>query len=186
MINEIILAMIPVCAPDVSPNTIEQIIRVESEGDILAINVNKLGKKVKAQTTKEASNLVRKYISEGYSVDIGLMQVNSSNFGSLGYKNNEIEALFEPCNNIRAGATILTDFYNKSLKHHATAEQALRGALSAYNTGDFVKGIENGYVGKIYDTTTVMPLPLSTTPPAQQLLIQAIQAKTSINFIYEQ
>ena len=92
MLNEALLALIPMCAPDVAPNTIAQIIRVESRGDPLAINVNGLGKKVRAESQAEAARLTRYYINAGYSVDVGLMQVNSSNFAGLGYSHDRIEA----------------------------------------------------------------------------------------------
>lgn len=149
MLNEALLALIPMCAPDVAPNTIAQIIRVESRGDPLAINVNGLGKKVRAESQAEAARLTRYYINAGYSVDVGLMQVNSSNFAGLGYSHDRIEALFEPCANIAAGSQILKNFYlrHKGNKGEATA---LRAAISAYNTGSPTRGVANGYVGQVY------------------------------------
>ena len=38
MISEALIALIPVCAPDVAPNTIIRIMDVESKGNPLAIN----------------------------------------------------------------------------------------------------------------------------------------------------
>ena len=175
MIHETILALIPICAPDVAPNTIAQIIRVESEGNLLAINVNGLGKAVRASSQKEAAELTRHYIGKGYSVDVGLMQVNSSNFASLGYSSERIEELFEPCANITAGSQILKQFYAKSKAAHDDSAQALRGAISAYNTGSFTRGVKNGYVGKVYNGKAV------ATSATNSQLAQALQAPTAIN-----
>lgn len=172
MINEAILALIPLCAPDVAPNTIAQIIRVESEGNPLAINVNGLGKKIRAKSQAEAVRLTKKYIELGYSVDVGLMQVNSTNFASLGYA-DRIDALFEACNNISAGAEVLKEFYRQSKKQSDDEPTALKKAISAYNTGSFDKGMKNGYVTKVYSETTVIP--------QNDLLYQALNAPTAIN-----
>lgn len=175
MINETILALIPICAPDVAPNTIAQIIRVESEGNLLAINVNGLGKVVRASSQKEAAELTRHYIGKGYSVDVGLMQINSSNFASLGYSSERIEELFEPCANITAGSQILKDFYTKSKAAHNDSALALRGAISAYNTGSFTNGVKNGYVEKVYGGKA------EATSITDTQLAQALHAPTAIN-----
>lgn len=175
MIHETILALIPLCAPDVAPNTIAQIIRVESRGNLLAINVNGLGKAVHASSQKEAAELTRYYVGKGYSVDVGLMQVNSTNFASLGYSSERIEELFEPCANITAGSQILKQFYAKSKAAHDDSAQALRGAISAYNTGSFTKGVKNGYVGKVYNGKAV------ATSAADDQLAKALHAPTAIN-----
>lgn len=147
MISEALIALIPVCAPDVAPNTIIRIMDVESKGNPLAINVNGLGQ-IQADSQAEAARLTEHYMDKGYTVDVGLMQINSSNFGRLGYA-NRIEALFEPCNNIAAGGQVLKDFYTTHRAKKNEAE-ALRAAISAYNTGSPTRGVANGYVGKVY------------------------------------
>lgn len=170
MITEAILSLIPICAPDVHPNTVAQIIRVESGGNPLAININGLKINLNASNVKEAVQLTRKYIQKGYMVDIGLMQINSVNFVSLGYE-NKIEKLFEPCTNIAAGAAILKKFYSASVNEHKTAQAAMMGAISAYNTGSWTNGIQNGYVKKVY----------LNQQSTNSLLKQAINAPTAVN-----
>lgn len=144
-----LLALISFCTTDVAPNTIAQIIRVESQGNPLALNVNGLDQQFTAQNIKQAAEITRIYIEKGYTVDIGLMQINSSNFSGLGYSDNDIERLFEPCNNINAGGVILKDFYIRSKKRYDNSQVALHAAISAYNTGSFSRGIKNGYVAKV-------------------------------------
>ncbi len=64
------------------------------------------------------------------SVDYGLLQVNSTHIGyPIGYRGHVVTAqsLLDPCESLAAGANVLLS------------------ALSAYNTGSPIKGIENGY-----------------------------------------
>ncbi|MGH3711570.1 MAG: lytic transglycosylase domain-containing protein, partial [Pseudonocardiaceae bacterium] len=103
------------CAPHVAPATLGHIIRVESSGNPLAINVNRLrGKPAypapRVRSVEHGAAVARDAIAQGYNVDLGLMQVNSRNLGSLGFT---IEQMFEPCTNIRAGAAILTENYGR-------------------------------------------------------------------------
>jgi type IV secretion system protein VirB1 len=42
---------------------------------------------------------------------------------------------------------VLTRNYVRASKQYGNQQAALQAALSAYNTGDFQKGITNGYVG---------------------------------------
>lgn len=144
------LALIAACAPNVAPSTIQAIIKVESGGNPLAVNVNKRGgvgypipKKIKS--TVEAVSAAKVAISAGHTADLGYMQVNSANLPRLGYT---IEDMFDPCKNIKAGAQILSEAYALALPRHGNEQAALRAALSAYNTGNFTRGFVNGYVQK--------------------------------------
>lgn len=138
---ELILA----CAPGVPAETVQQIIQVESAGDPLAINVNKGTLQRHATDPKDAADLAKKYIAAGYSVDMGLMQVNSSNLASLGYS---VADMFDTCKNIKAGTQIYSNFYNRASQVFNGKSQIHVAALSAYNTGDFTSGLTNGYVAK--------------------------------------
>ena len=99
-------AVIPVallaCARNVAPTTLEAIVHVESNGNPIAINVNRLaGAQPRANTTQEAVAIARQFIAAGYNVDLGLMQINSRNLPTLGYT---LEDAFDPCRNIAGGA----------------------------------------------------------------------------------
>ena len=85
-------------------------------------------------------------IEAGHSVDLGYMQVNSRNLPALGVSVEEM--LSDGCKNIAAGAQILTAFYASALPKFGSEQAALRGALSAYNTGNFNQGFLNGYVAR--------------------------------------
>lgn len=77
----------------------------------------------KAAAISTASALIKR----GHSVDLGLFQINSGNFGWLGLT---VEAAFDPCQSAAAGAKVLT-------------------AFSRYNTGSPEKGIANGYAAGV-------------------------------------
>lgn len=145
------LALVVACAPNVAPSTIQAIIRVESNGNPLALNVNTRGgvgyplnRKIKS--TREAVSAAKKAISAGHTVDMGYMQVNSANLEWLGYTVEDMIA--DPCKNLAAGAKVLSTFYATALKKYGSEQIALRAALSAYNTGNFTRGFSNGYVQK--------------------------------------
>lgn len=149
------LELIVACAPQVAPSTVQQVIWVESKGNALAIGVNGGRLPREPRDAADAAALARAAIQQGYSVDLGLMQVNSSNLRRLGYS---VEDMFEPCKNITAGAKVLTDFYVSARQRYADEQSALRAALSAYNTGSYSRGFRNGYVGKY-----VKPMTASVT-----------------------
>ena len=78
-----ILLLITQCAPMVHPATMTAIMDVESNFNPLAININGLKPAPIAKTQKSAVALSMFFINAGYSVDIGLMQVNSKNLKAL-------------------------------------------------------------------------------------------------------
>lgn len=139
--------LIETCAINTHPKTVMAVIRVESAGNYLAIGVNGNLKLRKAQNPKDAAQLAQYAISKGYSVDIGLMQINSNNIRRFGIS---LEEAFNPCTNIRLGTKILSSNYSNAVDYHGEGQGALRAALSAYNTGSMTKGFRNGYVGKYY------------------------------------
>jgi type IV secretion system protein VirB1 len=139
------LALLQACAPTVAPSTLARVIQVESQGNPLAIHVNGVALEQKPRNAAEAAALARRYIAAGYSVDLGLMQVNSRNLERLGLT---VAALLDPCENLAAGALVLTDFFLSAAPRYSAPQAALQAALSAYNTGSFRRGFENGYVAR--------------------------------------
>jgi type IV secretion system protein VirB1 len=143
-----IAAALLACAANVAPVTLEAVMRVESGGNPLSINVNHLtGPQPRPATLAEAVATAQAYVARGYSVDLGLMQVNSRNLAALGVT---IEQVLDPCANVRAGAAILTANYADAVRSRGEGQGALQAALSAYNTGSFYRGFEDGYVARYY------------------------------------
>lgn len=151
------VALIEACAPNVAVETVQAIIQVESEGDPLALASNRPTGAVRfhPKDIAEAVQLAMREIRAGNSVDMGWMQVNSKNLRGLGLT---VPQVFTPCTNLRAGAQILTGAYVGAAKEHGEGQAALRAALSAYNTGDFVAGFNNGYVARYYQRDRTRPL----------------------------
>ena len=151
-----IAAALLACAANVAPVTLEAVVRVESGGNPLAIHVNRLvGMQPHPATLAEAVATAQHYVAGGYSVDLGLMQVNSRNLVPLG---TTIAQVLDPCANVRAGAAILTATYAEAVRSRGEGQAALQAALSAYNTGNFDRGFSNGYVARYYGPSDVPAL----------------------------
>jgi type IV secretion system protein VirB1 len=89
--------------------------------------------------------MAAKLIAAGHSVDVGIMQINSKNFGALGLT---LDAALDPCRSIAAAATLLVGNFAGGDSYEAE-QAALRVAISKYNTGDAQRGFDNGYVRKV-------------------------------------
>jgi Transglycosylase SLT domain len=79
------------------------------------------------------------------TVSIGLLQVNSEHAKEL---HVTVEQLFEPCTNLRPGATLLATVYSATDRVQGEGLPALDTALSYYNSGTPYLGFRNGYVGQ--------------------------------------
>jgi type IV secretion system protein VirB1 len=115
------------CSPDVAVETLTAIARTESGLDPVAMLDNTTGRTYRPENQAEAVRIAAGLIAAGHSIDAGLMGINSSNWRWLGLSP---ETVFDPCQNIRAGAAVLT-------------------AFSRYNTGSPTRGFRNGYVQKV-------------------------------------
>lgn len=140
------IASLAACAPYVAPPTLAAVIHVESGGNALALNVNGVGR-FNPPTRAQAIAIARHFIAKGRRVDIGLMQIDSTNLPTLGYS---LTAVLSPCTNVRAGARLLSADYHAALAHGQRGQAALAAALSAYNTGSFSAGFRNGYVARYH------------------------------------
>jgi type IV secretion system protein VirB1 len=166
-----LLALASQCAPTVAPETVLAIIQTESSGEQFALNVNG-GKQPARQTNAaDAAATARRYVAAGYSVDLGLGQINSRNMRWLGLT---WETVFDPCTNVAALARVLTTNYN-AVKAGRDPQTALRVALSMYNTGSQTRGLRNGYVAKVIGKAGVADTgitfaqalpPVAVVPPA--------------------
>ncbi len=140
-----ILALASQCAPTVAPGTVLAIIQTESSGEQFALNVNGGRQPTRQISVADAAAIARRYVAAGYSVDLGLGQINSRNMRWLGLT---WETVFDPCTNVAALGRVLTANYNAA-KAGRDPQTALRVALSMYNTGSQTRGFRNGYVAKV-------------------------------------
>lgn len=140
-----ILTLASQCAPTVAPETVLAIVRTESHGNPFALGVNGGRQPAPRTNAADAAATARRYITAGYSVDLGLGQINSRNMRALGLT---WETVFDPCTNLAALGQVLTQNYN-AVKSGRDPQSALRVAFSLYNTGSTSRGFRNGYVAKV-------------------------------------
>jgi type IV secretion system protein VirB1 len=159
-----LLALSSRCAPQVAPSTLSAIVMAESAGNPFAIGVNK-GGRIEAQPRdrEEAVAAALQLLQQGANIDLGLGQINSTNLSALGLT---VDDAFEPCRNIAAAASILSQSYLRATARGVNAP--LAAALSAYNTGSMTGGVANGYVAKVYRAAAKL-VPGSGSEQAQRL-----------------
>ncbi|MGH7097087.1 MAG: lytic transglycosylase domain-containing protein [Stellaceae bacterium] len=117
------------CAPQMqgAVEPLKGIAITESRLDPLAIKDDTTGRSYWPRDKAEAVSIAGRLISAGHNIDAGLMGINLTNWRWLGLTPDTV---FDPCQNIRAGATVLT-------------------AFSRYNTGSPTRGFHNGYVARV-------------------------------------
>lgn len=155
------------CAPDVAPQTLLSVVAAESGFDPLTVAVNGPQRRVfHPGDAARAQAIAAQWIATGHSVDLGLGQINSRNLAALGLT---LAAVFDPCRNLAASATVLADGYRRAAPAPGAEQAGIATALSYYNTGDPHRGLANGYVGKVWRAAaTVGPAtPAAPTPPIQ-------------------
>ena len=135
------IAMASRCAPGIVPQTLRAVALTESGLDPWALHDNTAGISEKPETFGAALVDARKWVGEGHSVDIGLMQVNSANLSAL---NMTVQTALDPCTSMAGGAAVLRAAYGGG-DTPADQQVALLMALSRYNTGSPLRGIMNGY-----------------------------------------
>jgi len=160
------------CAPNIHPVTLDALIRHASGVHQYAIGVNRKGHALpnQPQGLEAARKAAENLITQGIDFDAGLGQINVRNWAWLGLTSTTV---FDPCRNLAATQTVLSDCYARALDSHRGQQQALRAALSCYNTGNFRRGFANGYVGKVLVQAGIkvpalkpMPVGASGQPPA--------------------
>ena len=139
------------CVPWVAVGTMAAIVKTESAFQPLAIGINGGAKLVRAAQSKEEAVVTAKWlIAKGYSIDMGLGQINSFNLPKLGLT---VEDVFDPCKNLAAAGIILQGSFQAAKNKGKGEQEALQAAISAYNTGSHIKGYLNGYVQKVINNS---------------------------------
>ncbi|NYT79549.1 lytic transglycosylase domain-containing protein [Alcaligenaceae bacterium] len=135
------------CAPNIHPTTLLAVVQHESRAKAYAIGINGPGGGARyANSAEHATSIAHALLKSGTDFDAGLGQINVRNWGWLGLN---AETVFDPCTNLKAAQTVLTECYARAQRRHRNEQRALRVALSCYNTGNFERGFRNGYVSKV-------------------------------------
>ncbi|MET3762095.1 lytic transglycosylase domain-containing protein [Sphingomonas sp. UYEF23] len=160
-----ITVMAQKCASEVATEAVVPLVVTESGGDDLSINVNR-GPRVRAGSVAEGAALVRRYMAQGYTVDVGLAQINSANFARLGVT---VEQAFDPCTNLRLASSLLQAGYGLASRRYSGLD-SISATYSLYNTGTLTRGFRNGYVGRVWsaasDLGTIQAAPPIPGAPA--------------------
>ena len=155
-----IAALASKCLPEAPSSTFSAIVLVESGGNQNAMQIDfpqmllrrwhlrtgTIALKRQPASAQEALAWLRYFESYGIDVDLGLMQVSSY---EAKRRKIDPESLLDPCTNLRAGWQILEDAYRIEVPTYGPGQMALQHALSRYNTGDTVRGFDNGYVERV-------------------------------------
>ncbi len=167
------------CASNVSPQTMAAVVHVESGGNRLALHDNTIDRSFSPVDANEATAWASELIAMGHSVDLGLSQINSANLPRLGIG---IANVFDPCTNLRAGATILGEDYAAAEARFGPGQSALRHALGAYNTGSLYAG--QGYINLILAAAGLAPEYAAAPPPARSVETRVDAVTTSSVVVY--
>jgi type IV secretion system protein VirB1 len=156
-------ALASTCAPSVHVRTLSAVVRAESAVHPYAIHIN--GRRSLSRhpsTERDAVDLAEKLLGRGERIDVGLGQISSGNVKRLGLS---LEQAFNPCENLRAAALVLTSCYERGVAVFGEGQAALHAALSCYNTGSLVNGFKNGYVRRVV-AKAALPVPELLAAPS--------------------
>ena len=146
-----VMALSQRCAPGIALEALVPQVQVESHFSELAIGINN-GPVVRARSVADAVEIATHYIRAGYSVDLGLAQINSHNLRRLGLT---VEQAFDPCTSLRAAEVVLTENYN-AVSDGRTQTDAIEATWSLYNSGSPSRGMRNGYVRKVWSAAATL------------------------------
>jgi type IV secretion system protein VirB1 len=134
------------CAPAVAVSTLRAMATVESGMNPFAIGVVGGALKRQPRSLGEGVSTVNDLIRNNVQFSAGLIQIYVRN-----WKHHEInaEAVFDPCQNMRASQAILMNCYLRASKVSESSQHALRKAVSCYYSNNFSTGFRHGYVQKV-------------------------------------
>jgi len=155
------------CAPDIHPATLKAVISTESSWNPFAIGI--VGGKLERQprSLAEAVATARELERKGFNFSLGLGQVNRHNLAKQG---ETYATVFEPCRNLKVGAAILKDCFQRAKRTTSDEQSALRAAFSCYFSGNFTRGFradsagQPSYVQKVVANASSQTRPVPVVP----------------------
>jgi len=148
------------CAPSAAVDTLDAVALTESALHPYALSLNYPARVAaynglhnqevyltrQPATLSEAVHWSRWFHSRGYTVSIGLMQINSENAAKYGVT---VRELFDPCTNVTIGARLLGEIYSTIPHSGKPGLNTLMSTFSAYNSGTFTTGLKSGYASTV-------------------------------------
>lgn len=128
------------CAASVHTDTMQALVRVESNFNPYAIGVVNDAVK-QPRTLDEAIDTAKSLLDDGKNFSLGLAQINIHNLEKYGLT---FESVFNPCDNLKAASAILSDCYSRA---DGNEQEALQKAFSCYYSGNFKTGFTEDLKG---------------------------------------
>lgn len=146
------------CAPSVHEQTMASIINTESGGYVYAVadaGPVKLPWRIRKSLVRsffpsnreEAVQLAESLIAAGHTVSLGPAQLNDRNLSKYGMTVNDA---FDLCKNLSATSQLLAEYYSQAALEYGPGKTALIAAISAFNSGSFTRGLNEGYVRSVF------------------------------------
>ena len=159
------IGLVLACAPQVHAQTALALVGVESGFNPWAIGVVGGALDRQPQHRAEALATAKSLRAGGWNFSVGLAQINVGNFARLGLTP---ELAFEPCTNLAAMQTVLTECFERAAATATPAgsnQATLRRAISCYYSGSFTTGYRHGYVQKVVAAASASSLSSPPVPP---------------------
>lgn len=135
------------CAPNVSPVTLQALVKTESGFNPYAIGVVGGHLTRQPRSAVEAIATAKALDARGLNFSMGLGQVNKANLANHGLT---YETVFDACANLQVGGSILADCYRRAAVKKGSGTGALYAAFSCYYSGNFTRGFQPDYNGTSY------------------------------------
>ena len=121
------VALVAHCAPQVDIATAHALVAAESSFNANAIGVVAGSLQRQPRTLAEALATTKRLQMSGWNYSVGLAQINVRNFERLGLT---AQSAFDPCVNLSAMQVVLTDCYDRAVRHGAGPQPSLRYCLA--------------------------------------------------------
>ncbi|MDT8992865.1 transglycosylase SLT domain-containing protein [Curvibacter sp. APW13] len=151
MVLTTLVALLPHCAPAVDQSTALRLIAAESGGRQFAININgnfRLSRQ--PANYDEFRDVVLALDASGYNFDFGFTQANNREIRRRGFG---VDQFVDPCSNLQFMEKVLVDCFNGTSPKQ-DSQSRIAYTLSCYNTGRYGPGFTNGYVSRVWKSTT--------------------------------
>ena len=162
------------CAPSVHIATLQALARTESRFNPYAIGVVD-GTVTQPKTLDDAIATAKALHKAGKNFSMGLAQINKYNLPRFGLS---YETVFDPCQNLQAGAQILGDCFDRA--GSADSQIALQKALSCYYSGNFKTGFTQDFKGQPSYVKRIQ-LAAAQNADSQKLKIPAINPNAPLS-----
>lgn len=155
------------CAPLVDHRTLAAVVSVESSRNPYAIGVVDGHLVRQPRNLDEAVATAEALEQGGWNFSVGLAQVNKKNLEKNGVSYAQA---FDTCRNLKLGAQILTDCYQRAKVTYPDQQAALKAAFSCYYSGNFTRGFkpdkpgDPSYVAKVLAQATGSAKPIPVVP----------------------